>query len=321
MTNVQKLTISAIIIAITSSIATYSWNSQTLYEMVEEHNRQVLENCLTKARVQNTAKEILEYARNCNKDILTNISTPRSVEVVTKEEQECIKNTPDSHSQDPEMIQAIRKCNDKYWTHSTGNTVPPLWFQLIPQASATDVEKELNLKIKNDDSSGTIVSAESSAGQKIRTPFQIYEQVKCDAECKVKTLNEIWITSTLSNLIVSECKEWAIDPRHCIIVASSIVINESGWWNSNACKTRFNCFWFWWWKTKYTNYQESVANFVNTYSRKWYKAKNSSFFYPNKWEYSPSRYCVSEQSSNSEIGCPFWQKHMQNTWNKLEKLF
>jgi hypothetical protein len=63
-----------------------------------------------------------------------------------------------------------------------------------------------------------------------------------------------------------------------------------------------------------------VANFVNTYSRKWYKAKDSSFFYPDKWEYSPSRYCVSEQSSNSEIGCPFWQKHMQNTWNKLDKL-
>ncbi len=147
------------------------------------------------------------------------------------------------------------------------------------------------------------------------------EKQNCDAECKVETLIKLWITSKLSNLIVSECKEWSIDPIKCIIIASSIVKNESGWGTSNACKERFNCFWVASWSRKYNSLEEWVSQWVSIYSRKWYKAKNSSFFYPNKWEYSPSRYCVSESSSNSEIGCPNWQKHMQNMWNKLDKLF
>lgn len=147
------------------------------------------------------------------------------------------------------------------------------------------------------------------------------EKPNCDAECKVETLIKLGITSKLSNLIVSECKEWAIDPIKCIIIASSIVKNESGWGTSNACKERFNCFWVASWSRKYNSLEEWVSQWVSIYSRKWYKAKNSSFFYPDKWEYSPSRYCVSESSSNSEIGCPNWQKHMQNMWNKLDKLF
>lgn len=147
------------------------------------------------------------------------------------------------------------------------------------------------------------------------------DKLSCDAECKIETLIKLGITSKLSNLIVSECKEWAIDPTHCIIIASSIVKNESGWGTSNACKERFNCFWVASWSRKYNSLEEWVSQWVSIYSRKWYKAKNSLFFYPNKWEYSPSRYCVSESSSNSEIGCPNWQKHMQNMWNKLDKLF
>lgn len=290
MTNVQTITL-AISIALISGIATFAWNNKTLSEQVEEHNIEVLEECLTKARSKTTSDEILRATKNCNEDILTNISTPRSVETIT-------------------------------WTHSTGNTVQPLWFQLIPTAEAKSVEnvskESLTGSIKVSITHSTIWDTNT---WNVRTPKQIYEQVNCNTECKIETLTKLWITSTLSNLIVSECKEWSIDPRHCIIIASSIVINESGGGKSNACKARYNCFWFWWWKIIYTSYQESVANFVSTYSRKWYKAKDSSFFYPNKWEYSPSRYCVSESSSNSDIWCPFWQKHMQNTWNKLEKLF
>lgn len=143
----------------------------------------------------------------------------------------------------------------------------------------------------------------------------------CNAECKVETLIKLGITSKLSNLIVSECKEWAIDPIHCIKVASAIVINESGGGKSNACKTRFNCFWIGSWKVVYTSYQEAVANFVQKYNRYWKNAKSASFFYPNRWELSPSRYCYSESSSDSDIGCPNWQRIVQNVWNKLEKLF
>jgi len=101
MQNVQKYAFTSIIIAISSSIATYAWNNQTLSEMVEEHNQQILSDCLTKARIQKTAKEILEYASNCNKDILTNISTPRSMETIepSKWEIECLSQFKDENEQ------------------------------------------------------------------------------------------------------------------------------------------------------------------------------------------------------------------------------
>jgi hypothetical protein len=83
LNNAKQITTIAILIASISSLATYAWTNKTLSEQVEEHNQEVLADCLTKARIQKTAKEILEYASNCNKDILTTISTPRSVETIT----------------------------------------------------------------------------------------------------------------------------------------------------------------------------------------------------------------------------------------------
>ena len=291
LTNAKQVTTIAILIAITSSIATYAWNNQTLSEMVEEHNQQILSDCLTKARIQKTTKEILEYASNCNKDILTNISTPRSVETIT-------------------------------WTHSTGNTVPPLWFQLIPTAEAKSVESaSKELQIKNTKASTTHSTIWDTNTWNVRTPKQLYEQVNCNAKCKVETLTKLGITSTLSNLIVSECKEWAIDPRHCIIVASAIVINESGGWKSNACKTRFNCFWIWSGKVVYTSYQEAVANWVSKYNRYWFKAKDMSFFYATTWNIPPSRYCMSEDSSGSDLWCPTWLRIANSIFKKLNLIF
>lgn len=147
------------------------------------------------------------------------------------------------------------------------------------------------------------------------------EKPNCDAECKVETLIKFGITSKLANLIVSECKEWAIDPRHCIIVASSIIINESGGGKSNACVKRFNCMWIWSGKVAYTSYEESIANWVQKYNRWWKNAKDMSFFYASSWEIPPSRYCMSEDSSDSNVGCPIGKKITTNTWNKLNKLF
>jgi type II secretory pathway pseudopilin PulG len=75
-----------IIIAISLLIGatiTFAWSNKTIEQQIEEHNQEVLTDCLTKARVQKTTKEILEYASNCNKDILTTISTPRPVETIT----------------------------------------------------------------------------------------------------------------------------------------------------------------------------------------------------------------------------------------------
>ena len=61
----------------------FAWSNKTIEQQIEEHNQEILTDCLTKARVQKTAKEILEYASNCNKDLLTKISTPRPVETIT----------------------------------------------------------------------------------------------------------------------------------------------------------------------------------------------------------------------------------------------
>lgn len=143
----------------------------------------------------------------------------------------------------------------------------------------------------------------------------------CNAECKVETLIKLGITSKLSNLIVSECKEWAIDPRHCIIVASAIIINESGGGKSNACKTRFNCFWIGSGKVVYTNYQEAVANWISKYNRYWFKAKDMTFFYANSGDIPPSRYCMSEDSSGSNLWCPHWLRITTSIFKKLNTLF
>jgi hypothetical protein len=51
---------------------------------------------------------------------------------------------------------------------------------------------------------------------------------RCDAKCKIKNLKKLGIRDEIAISIVTNCKELAIDPRHCIIVSSSIVTAESG---------------------------------------------------------------------------------------------
>ena len=267
MQNAKQITTIAILIAITSSIATYAWNNQTLSEMVEEHNQQILSDCLTKARVQKTAKEILEYASNCNKDILTNISTPRSVETIT-------------------------------WTHSTGNTVPPLWFQIIPQASASEKEQLQNtVTVKN-------------VSNKQRTPLEIYEQVK-----------HLWYREAPAISLISTCKASSWDHRHCILIWLVLMYNEAGnKQNSKACIDRNNCFGIKSWKAVYSSLDEGMENFVQKYNKWWINVKSAEDFYPDLWKLSKTRYCYSETQHHPNIGCPDGQKIAQSKWNQLYPL-
>lgn len=280
MQNVQKYAFTSILIAITSSIATYAWNNQTLSEMVEEHNQQILSDCLTKARIQKTAKEILEYASNCNKDILTNISTPRSVETIT-------------------------------WTHSTGNTVPPLWFQLIPTAEAKSVESaSKELQIKNTKVSTTHSTIWDTNTWNVRTPKQIYEQVKHLGYREDPTIS-----------LISTCKASSWDPRHCILVWLVLMYNEAGnKQNSKACIDRNNCFGIKSWKAVYSSLDEWMENFVQKYNKYWFKAESAWFFYSSAWKVSKSRYCTSEDSSKSSVGCPRWLSIATAKWNQLYPL-
>ncbi len=223
------------------------------------------------------------------------------------------------------MVQATED-----WKTNLSKIIQPLWnvktpatvqkwisVKTVNPSTTSHTEKESKPTVQNKPPAPTKTIKAINIAPTNQTPLKS----NCNTDCKIETLIKLGITSNLSNLIVSECTEWAIDPRHCIIIASSILINESGGGKSNACKTRYNCFWVASWWRVYSSLQEWVSQWVSIYSRKWYKAKDASFFYPDKWKYSPSRYCVSETSSNSGIGCPFWQKHMQNVWNKLDKLF
>lgn len=143
----------------------------------------------------------------------------------------------------------------------------------------------------------------------------VYKAPKCDVSCKISTLKKLGIRDEIARSIVTNCKELATDPVHCIKVASSIVTAESwGWTNCNG----YNCFWMWGWGKKYKSYNDGVKDFVTRYNKYWYKAKSASFFYPSKWGVSPSRYCTSEHSSNSSKGCPNGQRHAQAIWNKIK---
>jgi len=275
--NVQELTIIIVASLLIGAVTTYSWNNQTLSEMVEEHNQQILSDCLTKARIQKTAKEILEYASNCNKDILTNLSTPRSMETIT-------------------------------WTHSTGNTVLPLWFQLIPTAEAKSVESaSKELQIKNTKASTTHSTIWDTNTWNVRTPKQIYEQVK-----------HLWYREAPTISLISTCKASSQHVQKCILVWLVLMYNEA--WNqqkSKACIERNNCFGIQSWKKVYSSLDEWMENWVQKFNRYWYKAESASFFYSSAWKVSPSRYCTSEDSSKSSIWCPHWLNIATDKWNKL----
>lgn len=281
--NAKQITTIAILIAITSSIATYAWNNQTLSEMVEEHNQQILSDCLTKARIQKTAKEILEYASNCNQDILTNISTPRSVETIT-------------------------------WTHSTGNTVPPLWFQIIPQASAKEssvanVTNVADLQKKNIQEWSIQNKTEnySLSGSKVRTPKQLYDQVK-----------HLGYREAPAVSLIQSCKASSLRPDHCILVWLVLMYNEAGnQQNSKACIDRNNCFGIKSGKASYSSLDEWMENWVQKYNKWWINVKSAEDFYPDLWKLSKTRYCYSETQHHPNIGCPDGQKIAQSKWKQL----
>lgn len=143
--------------------------------------------------------------------------------------------------------------------------------------------------------------------------------VKCWVECKINTLTGIWMDAKLAKPLVENCKRLATDPRHCIIAGASIIIAESGGKIKNC--PRYNCMGLGGWSFRYTSYEVQIIDWINRYQKYWYKAKSAQFFYPPRWEKSKSRYCVSEESSWSTIGCPNWLSHASSVWNKLNKAF
>ena len=146
-----------------------------------------------------------------------------------------------------------------------------------------------------------------------------WKETQCWKECKISTLTWIGIDAQLAKPLVENCKRLATDPRHCIIAWASIIMAESGGKLKNCYK--FNCMWYWVSRFRYTSYEVQIIDWIGSYNKYWYKAKSANFFYPPKWEYSKSRYCVSEESTWSSVGCPAWLGHASKTWNLLSKKF
>ena len=166
-----------------------------------------------------------------------------------------------------------------------------------------------------------VVSTVQNNWKKDKAPTNDWggRQNTCGVECKINTLTGIWIDIKLAKPLVENCKRIANDPRHCIIAGASIIIAESGGKIKNC--PRYNCMGLGGWSFRYTSYEVQIIDWINRYQKYWYKAKSAQFFYPPKWEKSKSRYCVSEESSWSTVGCPNWLSHASSVWNKLNKVF
>lgn len=313
--NVQELTIIILIPLFLGAGITYALTNKTIEQQIEEQNTAILQDCLSKARVKEVPSEILESASHCNKDLLKTIYSPlysRTGSEINCPELYESWNTIESPRQWVTFIftkEEVKELypNCKIWTHSTGNTVPPLWFQLIPQASAKSVE------IKNDSANGVVQNSYIDAigiqsPNKIRTPKQIYEQVKHLGYRETPTIS-----------LIKACKASSLHPEHCVLIWLVLMYNEAGnHQNSKACTDRKNCFGINSWKKVYASLDEWMENWVQKYNRYWYKAESPSFFYSSAWKLSPSRYCVSEESSNTEIGCPRWLMIATTKWKQLK---
>lgn len=149
--------------------------------------------------------------------------------------------------------------------------------------------------------------------------LKIQEVPNCSKDCKIDKLIEVGIDKKLAQPLVENCKRMATSPVHCIIAWASVITAESGWKLKNCYHK--NCTWLWAWWLWYDTYEAWIIDWIIRYNKYWYKAKSASFFYPSVGEKSRSRYCTSEHSSWSAVGCPNGQKSAQATWNKLSKLF
>ena len=177
------------------------------------------------------------------------------------------------------------------------NLPKPIW-KIIPKASASEKEPLQNtVTVKN-------------VEKNIRTPFEIYEQVKHLGYREEPTI-----------ALISTCKGASLRPDHCILIGLVLMYNEA--WNqqnSKACIDRKNCFGIQSWKKSYSSLDEGMENWVQKYNKYWYKADSASYFYSKAWKVSPSRYCTSEDSSGSNIGCPHGLSIASDKWSKLYKI-
>lgn len=143
---------------------------------------------------------------------------------------------------------------------------------------------------------------------------------ECDSICKSLELQRLWIRKEIADSLIVNCKAIASDPRKCVIVWASIVVNESSWGLHCRKNNKYSCFWIMW-KQNYKSYDDATLHFVWKFERWWYKANDMSFFYSKSWTLPPSRFCISEDSSWSAVWCPNWLKNSSAVFNSLNNFF
>lgn len=124
----------------------------------------------------------------------------------------------------------------------------------------------------------------------------------------VEFWKSVWANENLVNELRDACQS-AKDPTHCFWVGLSISNAES-----NMCKAKSShwCFGLVWSKEK------SAYRWVKSYNKYRYKATNWFYFYGDRWQLSKSRYCTSEDSSKSSVGCPNGKRHFDTIYNSYK---
>lgn len=138
----------------------------------------------------------------------------------------------------------------------------------------------------------------------------------CDTKCKVDQLTKLGIRPEIASSLVTNCKALADNPVHCIKFWAALVANESGGWYKCRSRNQYNCSWMDVWDN-YKSYNDGILHWIGKYNRKWYKAKDMSHFYSVAWSLPPTRYCTSEASSKTSVGCPNWLRHSTSFLNKI----
>ncbi len=179
--------------------------------------------------------------------------------------------------------------------------------------SYDDNIKPAKVSIVSDVHAETSKKVVSWETKKIETPSE-KKSSDCDANCKKKILVKIGLQKPLASQIVDSCKKFARDPVHCIKYASSVSWAEST--GGQRCH-KFGCFWIKSGGIAYDSLADGTNDWVRRYNKYWYKATSVSDFYPARWNVSKFRYCTSETSSNSSIGCPNGLKASSSLFNKI----
>lgn len=179
-----------------------------------------------------------------------------------------------------------------------GNTKPPAWGKRVSQA---DMRHQLYAIQKQ--------------------PPQGQETTEQRTERKIQWVLKLGYREDPVRAIFASCKNKAKDPQHCLVVWLTLIHNEAGaGQKSVACTKRHNCLGVKSGKTSYKTYEDGMNAWVAIYNKYWYKAQSASFFYAPKGKLPPSRYCTSEHSSNSSVGCPNGLKIASAQWEKVEKI-